>query len=136
MSVTDAGVVRSMASSNSMNSLPFAFAEDPEDLTGTRIKGGEEVECALADVLVLDDNWLIPRLRRTIARCPRSRLERRLFVERQDALVRAELARVQVADVVDGHSELIIARNLRAEPVMHSPRLELLRRENSLDRRR
>lgn len=82
--------------------LSFALAEDPEDPTRAGIEGSEQIECPLADVLVLNHDWLVPWPRGTIARCPRSRLERRLLVEGQHALVWAELAGIQVADVCDG----------------------------------
>ena len=55
--------------------LPFAFAEDAEDPAGARIEGGEQIERAFANVLVLDGNGLISRPSRTIARCPRSWLQ-------------------------------------------------------------
>jgi hypothetical protein len=67
--------------------LPFAFAEDPEDPTGARIEGSEQVECALTDVLVFDHDRPVPRPRGTIGRCSRPGLERRLLVERQHTLV-------------------------------------------------
>jgi len=115
--------------------LSFALVEDPEDPTCAGIERSEQVECALADVLVLDHVGPAPGLRGPSSRCQRPRLERRLLVERQHPLVRAELACVQVADVVDGLAEPIVARDLRAQPVVYPPWLELLRRNDPMYRR-
>ena len=99
------------------------------------VEGSEQVQRALTNVLVLDHDRPVPRPRRTVTRCSRSRLERGLLVERQYTLMGTERARVQVADAVDGRAEFLVARDLAAQPVMDPPWFELLRREQPLDRR-
>jgi hypothetical protein len=75
-------------SSNSMNSICRLRRRRIPTTRPVRVsERSKEVKRALAHVFVLDHNRLVRRLPRAIARCPRSRLQRRLLVERQHALV-------------------------------------------------
>jgi hypothetical protein len=47
--------------------LTVALAEDPDDPTRAGVKRSKQVECTLADVLVLDHNRPVARPRRTIS---------------------------------------------------------------------
>jgi hypothetical protein len=115
---------------------PLAAAADADDLTGPRVERGQQVERARANVLVLDANGHAVGSRG--AGCVRSgsRLDRGLLVEREHALVGGERSRVEVADVADARGEGLVSLHLRAHPVMDAPRLQLVRREDPLDRLR
>jgi hypothetical protein len=62
-------------------------------------------------------------------------LQRRFLVDGEYTLVSAELTRVQVAQRHHLRAERFVARHLRGKPVMHAPRLELVRPQDALDRR-
>src|SRR5690606_35557994 len=116
--------------------LSLAGPQDSRHLAGPRVERGEQVQRALAYVLVLDAHGFVWRPRRLVGRSARTGLQRCLLVDGKHALVRTKRSSVQVADVADGLAKRFVARHVRAEPVVDPPRLQLLRRQDSLHGRR
>ena len=106
--------------------LALPLAKNSGYLPGSRVESGEEVDRAFSNVLVLEAYGHVVALRGLGRRRACSRLERGLLVEAQHAFVRLQRPRVEVTNCCYLRVEGFVPRHLRTQPVVHSPRLQLV----------
>src|SRR5690606_8018838 len=106
--------------------LALASSQKGCDLAGTSVKGGEQLQGALALVLVLQLHGNESRLGGSCRRRTRTWLQGRLLVQRENPFVGLERTGVKIEDFQRGASECLVAWLLRAQPEVHTPRFELV----------
>ena len=112
--------------------LPFASAQNAHHLAGARIKGSKEVKRPFACVFVFKTGWHQPWLRRARRRTPCSWLQRCFLIEAQHPFMSPEWSSIQIADLQNLFSKRLIPGRLGAQPVVNTPRLELVRCQDAL----
>jgi len=112
--------------------LTLASPQNPDHLPAADVEGREQLQSALALVLVLQMHRNQTRLGGSRSRRPRAGLERGLLVERQNPLVGRERTRVELEDIEHVDAKRLVSRDLGTQPEMDAPRFELVALEDSL----
>src|SRR5262249_51370433 len=101
--------------------------------SGSRVEGGEQVQCTATAVFVLDQGRSI-LLRGTSRRPPWARLQTGHLVGAQDDLIGPQRLSVQVADLLDLCGERRVAWHLGRKPHLLPPWLETMVQQDLTNR--
>jgi hypothetical protein len=114
--------------------LPFPLGCGSVDLACPCIKTSQEMQGALADVLVFDSHWLA-RLCRQGRGLARPRLQTGFLVHAQDHFPSTQRTRIPGHHLLDLGSERRIPRDVGRQPQRMAPGFQLVVRQHPLDRR-
>ena len=109
--------------------LSFAPRGSAECLSGASVEGREQIQGSAARVFVFDACGLtgLRGLRRGFSR---TRLQAGHLIQTEHHLVRLQVARVEIADLLHTGEKVGVSRHFRGQPRVLPPRLETMARQH------
>src|SRR6266498_527264 len=115
--------------------LPLPGPANANDVSASRVERRKQLKGSASLILMFQSDWH-GGASSPSGHLSGSRLQGGLLVHRKDALVRLQLARVELADLFSAPPKLGVSWCFRIQPVVNSPRFEPIARQNPLHRLR